>query len=333
MRNKLFIFFSTIVFLTTFQFRDSQSSQKAVRIGYLGNSESSSRLDTQGKDFLDELRLHGWIAGQNIALEQRFWENQTDRLIAQTRELIGLKADVIVTNTGTAAQVVKKATTVIPIVMVSSADAITQELAISLARPGGNVTGLTTSSTKVMGKQLELIKEAFPMTARVALLRCGGPRTSIAGPGLFKKAWNDTQHAAQFQKIQLFAVGMRGSEEMEGALATIRRERADALVVSDCVRVPATMLIEFAAKSGLPALYPYSRFARRGGLMSYGADETKSYRRAAQFVDKILRGANPAELPIEQPTAFELVINLKTARQMGLTIPNEVLMWASEVIK
>jgi putative ABC transport system substrate-binding protein len=213
--------------------------------------------------------------------------------------------------------------------MVSSADAVTQGLVASLARPGGNVTGLTTISPWVAGKQLELLKEAFPGVSRVALLTCGSGRGLSVG----KKYWNEAQEAARVQRIQLIRVAVTSDEEVEGVLGVVLRDRADALLVYDCSRVPDAKYIELAAKSRLPAIYPYSRFPKRGGLMSYGANGRESFRRAAQFVDKILKGANPAELPVEQPTKFELVINLKTARQIGVTIPPEVLMWADEVIR
>ena len=217
--------------------------------------------------------------------------------------------------------------------MVSSADAVTQGLVNSLARPGGNVTGLTTVSPWVAGKRLELLKEAFPKASRVAVLSCVVSRAGLIGRGIGEKQWNEAQDAAGVQKIHLLRVPMRGPEETKGALEMVVRERADALFVSDCVSVPAVEFIELAAKSRLPAIYPNRQFVKRGGLMSYGADQSESYRRGAYFVDTILKGAKPAELPVEQPTKFELVINLKTARQIGVTIPQEVLMWADEVIK
>ena len=333
MSRRISIFFFAAVFQAAVHCGASQSSGKVIQIGYLGNEQYSSRLDAGGKDFLDELRKRGWIEGRNIAVEQHYWENRVDRLITQVAEMLRLKIDLIVTSTGTAAQIAKKATAAIPIVMVSSADAVTQGLASSLSRPGGNVTGLTSNSTLVTGKQFELIKETFARTSRVAYVRCGGSKTGPTNPGLAKIQWNEAQDAARVQKLQLFPVSMRGPGAIEGALEVATRERADALVVPDCVTVPAGDLIELAERSRLPAIYPLSRFVKRGGLMSYGADQRESYRRAAQFVDKILKGANPAELPIEQPTKFELVVNLKTAKHMGLTISPDVLMWANEVIK
>jgi putative tryptophan/tyrosine transport system substrate-binding protein len=303
---------------------------RTVRIGYLG---SSSGLTVVEKDFVEELRKRGWIEGQNLMIERRYWENQIDRLPTQAAELVRLKVDIIVTSTGTAAQAAKKATNIIPIVMISSADAVTQGLVMSLARPGDNVTGLTTVSPWVAGKRLELLKEAFPKASRVAFLSCVVSRAGLIGRGPGEKQWNEAQDAAGVQKIHLLRVPMHGLEETKGALEMVIRERADALFVSDCVSVPAVEFIELAAKSRLPAIYPNRQFVKRGGLMSYGADQSESHRRAAYFVDTILKGANPADLPVEQPTKFELVINLKTARQIGVTISPEVLMWADEVIK
>jgi putative tryptophan/tyrosine transport system substrate-binding protein len=302
-----------------------------LRIGYLGNNQSSLGLNAGEKDFVEELRKLGWIEGQKLVIDRRYWENRADRLHAQAAELLRLKVDIIVTNTGTAALAAKTATTTIPIVMVSSADAVTQGLVISLARPGGNVTGLTISPW-VTGKRLELIKEAFPRVSLVAFLTCSGSRTGLRFPGLGKKQWNEAQDAARVQKIHLLPVAVWAGE-IESALDVVIRERADALFVSDCVRVPAAGFIELAAKSRLPAIYPNSDFVKKGCLMSYGADQKESFRRAAHFVGKILRGANPADLPVEQPTKFEMVINLKTAKQIGVTMPPEVLMWANEVIK
>jgi putative tryptophan/tyrosine transport system substrate-binding protein len=317
------------ILLAPCSFAHAQPS-RTVRVGYLG---SSSTLTAGEKDFVEELRRRGWIEGQNLMIDRRYWENRVDRLLALADELVRLKVDIIVTSTGTAAQAAKKATKIIPIVMISSADAVTQGLVISLARPGGNVTGLTTVSPWVTGKRLELMKEAFPKASRVAFLSCVVSRAGLIGRGTGEKQWNEAQDAAGVQKIHLLRVPMHGPEETKGALEMVIRERADALFVSDCVSVPAVEFIELAAKSRLPAIYPNRQFVKRGGLMSYGADQSESHRRAAYFVDTILKGANPADLPVEQPTKFELVINLKTARQIGVTIPPEVLMWANEVIK
>ena len=239
MSKKISLFFLAVVLLVAVHLAEAQSSRTVVRIGYLENNQSSLGLNAREKDFVEELRKLGWIEGQNLVIDRRYWENRADRLHAQAAELLRLNVDIIVTNTGTAALAAKTATTTIPIVMVSSADAVTQGLVISLARPGGNVTGLTTISPWVTGKQFELIKEAFPRASRVAVLSCGGPGTGLRFPGLGKKQWNEAQDAARFQNIHLSPVTVRGPGEMEGALEVVMRERADALLVSDCVRVPA----------------------------------------------------------------------------------------------
>jgi putative ABC transport system substrate-binding protein len=318
--------------LLIWSFQAEAQPPRTVRLGYLGNNESRSGLSAEGKDFLEELGRRGWVEGQNLVVEQRYWENRVDRLAVQAAELVSLKVDIVVTSTGLAAGAVKAASTAIPIVMVSSADAVTQGLAISLARPGGNVTGLTAITPRVTGRQFELMKEAFPGVSLVAVLRCGS-RTGLRFPGLGQKQLSEAQDAARSQKIHLLPLLVRGPGEIGGALEVVMRERADALFISDCVTVPPGELIEFAAKSRLPAIFPLSHFVKKGGLISYGADQKESFRRAAHFVDKILKGANPADLPVEQPTKFELVVNLKTARQIGVIIPPEVLMWANEVIR
>jgi putative tryptophan/tyrosine transport system substrate-binding protein len=239
-----------LLFAVSFQ-AEAQPS-RTVRIGYLGNNESRSGLTAEGKDFLEELRRRGWIEGQNLVVDQRYWENRVDRLLAQASELVSQKVDIIVTNTGTAARAAKTATTAIPIVMVSSADAVNQGLIISLARPGGNVTGLTAISSWVAGKQLELLREAFPGVSLVAVLNCGGSRAGLGFPGVGKKYWGEAKDAARVQKIQLFPVTVRGPGEIGDALSVVIRERADALLVGDCVRVPAAEFVELAAKRLLP---------------------------------------------------------------------------------
>ena len=330
--NRKSVWLVTPLLLACVHLAQAQPSRKVVRIGYLGLNQSPSSLSAAEKDLLNELRKHGWIEGQNLVIERRYWENRADRLSAQAAELVRLKIDIIVTNTGTAAQAAKKATTTIPIVMVSSADAVNQGLAISLARPGGNVTGVTTVSPVVTGKRHELLKEAFRGISRVAVLRCV-PVTDSSGPGTRKKEWNEAQDAARILKIELLPVTIPGAEESEGALKIIMRERAEALLMSDCPRIPAEATIKMAATSRLPAIYPYSYFVRKGGLMSFGANLSDLYRRAATHVDKILKGVKPADLPVEQPKKFDLAINLRTATQIGVTIPPDLLYRADKIIK
>ena len=303
-----------------------QGSGKMVRIGLLGTDRSPSTIPRE-KAFLQELRHLGWTESQNLTIERRYWENRAERLPALADELLRLNLDMIVTTSGTAAWAVKKVTNTVPIVMISSADAVTQGLIASLARPGGNVTGLTNISTDVIGKQLEILKEAFPRVSRVAVLYCpasGRPITEIR--------WSEIEAAARTLKIYLQPIEVSGPGEIDRALREASAERANAIFVHDCSVIPANA-VELITKTKLPAIYPTSRFAEAGGLMIYGPSGTELARRAAYFVDKILKGMKPADLPVEQPTKFELVINLKTAKQIGLTISPNVLARADKVIK
>jgi putative ABC transport system substrate-binding protein len=299
---------------------------KLVRMGYLGTDRSASM--PREKAFLQGLRDHGWIEGQNIVIERRYWENRAQRLPVLADELVRLNVDVIVTTSGTAALAVKKATSTIPIVMTSSADAVSQGLVASLARPGGNVTGLTNISNDLAGKQLELLKESFPRISRVTALTC-----PASGGAVGDRRSIETKAAAQDLKIQLQTVMVSGPEELESALQAATRQRAQALFVHDCSVIPAAKTVALIANTKLPAIYPTNRFAEAGGLMVYGPSGTDLSRRAATYVDKILKGSKPADLPVEQPMKFELIINLKTAKQIGVTIPPNVLARADKVIK
>jgi len=303
-----------------------QGSGKIAQIGFLGNDRSSSGMPRE-KAFLQELRDLGWIEKQNLTIERRYWASRAERLPALADELVRLNLDMIVTTSGTAARAVKKVTNTIPIVMITSADAVTQGLVASLARPGGNVTGLTNISTDVIGKQLEILKEAFPRVSRVAVLYCpasGKPITEIR--------WSEIESAARTLKVYVQPLQVSGPGEIERALRAATGERADAIFVHDCSVIPANA-VELITKTKLPAIYPTSRFAEAGALIVYGPSGTELARRAAFFVDKILRGAKPGDLPVEQPTKFELIINLKTAKQIGLTIPPNVLARADRIIQ
>jgi putative tryptophan/tyrosine transport system substrate-binding protein len=300
---------------------------KVVRIGYLGIDQSPASMPRE-KAFLQGLRDHGWIEGQNITIERRYWENRSQRLRVLADELIRLNVTIIVTTSGTAALAAKKTSSTIPIVMTSSADAVTQGLVASLARPGGNVTGLTNISNDLAGKQLELLKESFPRISRVTALGC-----PASGGAVGDRRAIETKAAAQELKIQLQTVVVSGPEEIDSALRVASRGRAEALFVHDCSVIPATKTVALIAHTKLPAIYPTNRFAEAGGLMVYGPSGTDLSRRAATYVDKILKGSKPADLPVEQPMKFELIINLRTAQQIGVTIPPNVLARADWVIR
>jgi putative ABC transport system substrate-binding protein len=250
------------------------------------------------------------------------------RLPKLAGELLLLKVDVIFAPTTTAALAAKNATSEIPIITATAADPVGSELASSLARPGGNVTGLSLlASLEISGKQLELLKEALPHVTRVAVL---ADPASPPTAGLVKEA----QQAARSLGVQLHVVKARDPNELEGAFSTIKKQRAGALLVIAATFIGSNpRIVSFATISRLPAMYPYTESVDVGGLMSYGPNRPDLCRRAATYVDKILKGAKPADLPVEQPTKFELVINLKTAKQIGLTIPPSVLLRADKVIK
>jgi putative tryptophan/tyrosine transport system substrate-binding protein len=328
MRKKIVCFALCVLLLASCLPAEAQQLVgKVARMGYLGNDRSPASMPRE-KAFLQGLRDHGWIEGQNIAIERRYWENRAQRLPVLADELVRLNVDIIVTTSGTAALAAKKATGIIPIVMTSSADAVSQELVASLARPGGNVTGLTNISNDLAGKQLELLKESFPRISRVTALSC-----PASGGAVGDRRAIETKAAAQDLKIQLQTVMVSGPEELDSALRAATRQRAQALFVHDCSVIPAAKTVALIANTKLPAIYPSNRFAEAGGLMVYGPSGTDLSRRAATYVDKILKGSKPADLPVEQPMKFELIINLKTAKQIGVTIPQSVLYRADRVIK
>jgi len=246
-----------------------QGSGKIAQIGFLGNDRSSSGMPRE-KAFLQELRDLGWIEKQNLTIERRYWASRAERLPALADELVRLNLDMIVTTSGTAARAVKKVTNTIPIVMITSADAVTQGLVASLARPGGNVTGLTNISTDVIGKQLEILKEAFPRVSRVAVLYCpasGKPITEIR--------WSEIESAARSLKVYVQPLQVSGPGEIERALRAATGERADAIFVHDCSVIPANA-VELITKTKLPAIYPTSRFAEAGALIVYGPSDRTS---------------------------------------------------------
>ena len=274
------------------------------------------------------LRELGHVEGQNIAIEFRYAEEKPDRLPTLAAELVRLKVDVIVTGGPTATRTAKEATNTVPIVMSQDNDPVGNGFVVSLARPGGNITGLATLSSELSGKRLELLKEIVPKLNRVAVL---GTSTN---PGN-AQGLKETELAAKAFRVQLQYLDVRGPKDIEIAFREASRERPDAvLVLGGPVVLPQrTKVAELAVKNRLPAIYNRPEFVEAGGLVSYSASYTDMSRRAATYVDKILKGAKPADLPVEQPTKFEFVINLKAAKQIGLTIPPNVLARADKVIK
>ena len=306
----------------------AQQPGKVPRIGYFSAGSPSSAPHLL-EAFRKGLRELGWVEGQNIVIDYRFAEGRFDRLPDLAAELVRLKVDIIVAVPTPAAAAAKNATETIPIVMINVGDPVGLGLIASLARPGGNVTGSSYSvGLEIIGKQLELLKETVPKVRRVAIL------WNPANPS-HPLVVRELNVAARSLGVQLQFLEARGPNEFEGAFAAMAKERMGALlVVPDSVSfLHRTRLADLAARSHLPAAYGLRGHVDAGGLMSYGPDSADLFRRAATYVDKILKGAKPADLPVEQPTKFELVVNLKTAKALGLTIPQSVLVRADEVIQ
>jgi putative ABC transport system substrate-binding protein len=302
---------------------EAQQPKKTPRVGIL---RLGSPPDPLIEAFRQGLRDLGYAEGQNIAIELRWTEGRADRLGELAAELVRLKMDVIVAGGGVAARAAKQATGVIPIIVVAVNNPVGEGLVASLARPGGNVTGLSNVSPDLSGKRLETLKDAFPKVSRVAVLY------TPAEEGGQVKA---TEVAAEALGLQIQPFEIRRSSDIETAFSTMVSGRAEALLVlgSSILFEHRTVLSKLPAKSRRPAMYPHIGFVDPGGLMSYGPNFPDLYRRAATYVDKILKGAKPGDLPVEQPTKFDLVINLKAAKQIGVTIPQSMLYRADKVIK
>jgi putative ABC transport system substrate-binding protein len=308
---------------------EAQQAAKMARIGYLVTSLAVSPHPQEA--FRQGLRDLGYVEGRNVVIEYRDAEGKPERFPAVAAELVALKVDVIVAGPTLAALAAKQATKTIPIVFANAADPVASGLVSSLARPGGNVTGLSMLAPELVGKCLELLKQAVPGVSRVALLWQPGSSGERTEKDMLKEA----DVAARALRVRPQFVEARGPDDFDRAFSNMTRARAGALAV-----LPSSMLfnerrrlVDLAAKNRLPAVYPYREAVDAGGLMAYGANFTDLYRRAAIYVDKILKGAKPADLPVEQPTKFELVINLKTAKALGLTIPPSLLGRADEVVQ
>jgi putative tryptophan/tyrosine transport system substrate-binding protein len=307
---------------------EAQQATKIPPIGYLTGTSLSTNA-ARNEAFRQGLRELGYVEGKNIVIEWRSAEGKLDRLPALAAELVRLKVDVIVTGGPPATRAAKEATATIPIVMAQDIDPVASGFVASLPRPGGNITGLSTLGPEIGGKRLELLKEIVPRLARVAVF------ATSTQPG-YAQVLKEMKLAAGALKVKLQYVDIRDPKDIETAFRAAGKGQADAvlmLAAGSLVTSHRKEIVELAVKSRLPVIYPNSQWVDAGGLMTYGASLTDMERRAATYVDKILKGAKPAELPVEQPTKFEFIINLKAAKRIGLTIPSNVLVRADRVIR
>jgi putative tryptophan/tyrosine transport system substrate-binding protein len=327
MNTKMIICLLAAALLFTASFAEAQQPGKVPRIGYLITS-SPSAIAPRMEAFQQGLRELGYVEGKNIVIERLHAEGKLDRLPELAAELVRLNVDVIVTSGPTATRPAKGATSTIPIVMTFDDDPVGSGFVASLARPGGNITGLSTLAPEISGKQLELLKEIVPRLSRVAVFGTS-TRQGTA------QALKEMELAAGALAVKLQYLDIEDPKDIETAFRAASKGRADALLVlqSPVFNSQRAQIADLAQKSRLPAAYPRREFVEDGGLMSYGASISDLDRRAATYVDKILKGAKPADLPVEQPIKFEFIINLKAAKQIGLTIPPNVLARADKVLK
>jgi ABC-type uncharacterized transport system substrate-binding protein len=305
----------------------AQQPKAVSRIGVLAQS-SAYFLSTQLKAFRQALRELGYVEGKNIVIDYRHAEGKLDRLPVLAGELVRLKVDIIVASSTPAALAAKNATREIPILFETIGDPVASGVVASLARPGDNITGLTMGGAELYGKRLELLKETIPKLTRAALL--WNPTSKAAQLNV-----KETQAAAQALKLQIQSLEVRSSEDIEPAFDAAIREKTGAMMITQSAPITtySKRIVDLAAKHRLPLIYPQREWPDRGGLMSYGSNVENSYRRLAVYVDRILKGARPADLPVERSTKLELVINLKAAKEIGLAIPPNVLARADRVIK
>ncbi|HEY3305271.1 MAG TPA: ABC transporter substrate-binding protein [Candidatus Binatia bacterium] len=328
MNRKLVVLLLATFFLTTVSLAEAQQPKKIAKIGVLFPSNPAATAHLL-EAFSQGLREHGYVDGQNFVLERRYGEAKAERISELARELVSLKVDVIVTATDIGIAAVKQQTSTIPIVMANSTDPVGTGFVASLARPGGNVTGNSTMSPELSGKRLELLRKVVPGLSRVAFLWNPDVRGAVLD-------YNETEGAARSLGLQLQSVEVVRSEDFDRAFSAVTKGRSQAFIMP--ARNPVGFanrgqIASFAQKNRLPSMYGQEEYVDAGGLMSYGPNNADLWRRSATYVDKILKGAKPADLPVERPTKFELVINLKTAKQIGLTIPPSVLARADKVIK
>ena len=328
MKAKVLVYALPVLILATIHLVEAQQTGKIFRIGFLDPSNASGSAVLVDV-FRQELRKLGWVEGKNISIEYRFAEQKNDRMRELAAELVRLSVDLIVTTGDGPTLAAKKATTIIPIVMTTSSDPVAQGLVASLARPGGNVTGLSSLAADLNTKRLEILKDAIPKLARVALLQSPGSVTSDL-------QLKELRPAAVALKLKLEEIDTQpDAKGLESAFKTAKQKQVNAImtVATRAFFAERKRIVELAGKNRLPAIYFDKGFVDEGGLMSYGVDYDDLFRRAASYVDKILKGAKPGDLPVQQATKFEFVINLKAAKQIGLTLSPEFLARANQVIK
>ena len=327
MNKKILLSAAIIVMAVAYQ-ANAQERGKIPHIGILLPSAPNTAADANLEAFRQGLHDLGYVEGRNIILEYRWAENREDQYPALVADLIRLKVDIILTSSTPAVLVAKQATKTIPIVFPVSSDPVTVGIVDSFARPGGNATGLSSMASDLWPKRMELLKEAFPKVSRLAMI------WNSSNPGMKLRA-KETVASAGPLGVTVQDGGVRDLDGLESMFATLSKGRPDALLtmVDPFTRFHLKRILEFAAKNRLPAMYEDRSFVQAGGLISYGPSNAELYRRSATYVDKILKGANPADLPVEQPTRFELFINLKTAKELGVTIPQSVLYQADKIIK
>jgi putative ABC transport system substrate-binding protein len=304
----------------------AQQPKKLARICYLGNTVSATGEFI--KPFQQRLRELGYVEGQNLTIDYRYFEGQIERLQNLAGEFVRLNCDVIVTQGTEAAEAAKNATKTIAVVMAFGADAVKRGIVADLARPGGNITGMTNSGTELFGKRLEILKEVVPKASRVAFF--WSPTNPNAADEL-----KEVETVARFLRLRLQSLEVKGSDDFERIFRSATKNRAEGLALGGGGFFGAhyKRIIDLATKARLPVMYNVARFSEAGGLMSYGEDRVEQFRRAAEIVDMILKGTKPADIPVERPKKFDFVINLKAAKQIGLTVPPEVLARATRIIR
>ena len=307
---------------------DAQQASKTAKIGIL-SATTPAALAPSVEAFKQGLRELGWVEGKSFVLEVRYGEGKVERLSELARELVALKMDVIVTPADLSIAAIKRETQTIPIVMALSSDPVGAGFVASLARPGGNITGLSNISPELSGKRVELLREAVPGLSRLALLWNPEVRGAVLD-------YKEAASAARSLRVEVKSVEVSRAEDLDRAFSTITSWRAQALMLPGINPVGfanRAQIVSFAQRNRLPSMFPTKEYVDSGGLMSYGPSLVDLFRRAAGYVDKILKGAKPADLPVQQPTKFELVINLKTAKALGLTLPQSLLRRADDVIQ